>query len=202
MAIVDINVARRRRNRVSRAAKPSTRRARSARGSLKMRAAVRYGVIAVMAAVVATALLSRPDTLGLPTVLPGISTTTNQGLTGRVQRVADGDTLTVADTQIRLHGIDAPELSTHAGALAKRQLTELIRDGAIRCDDTGERSYDRIVAICFGGDGRDLAAMMVEEGWAVDWPRYSGGRYSAAQRRAEHARRGMHAGQRSAYLAR
>jgi endonuclease YncB( thermonuclease family) len=39
-----------------------------------------------------------------------------------------------------------------------------------------------------------LGEWLVSEGLALDWPRYSKGRYSAAQREAESAGRGMWAG--------
>lgn len=38
-------------------------------------------------------------------------------------------------------------------------------------------SYDRVVAQCFLPDGRDLAAELVRTGLALDWPKFSGGRY-------------------------
>lgn len=38
---------------------------------------------------------------------------------------------------------------------------------------------DRVVARCRRtSDGRDIAAEMVRQGHAVDWPRYSGGEYA------------------------
>lgn len=97
--------------------------------------------------------------------------------------------------RIRLHGIDAPEMNTANGRAAREHLRSLIGGGEIRCSDTGSRSYDRVVAACFGPDGRDLALAMVEDGWAVDLPRFSGGRYQAAQQFAETRRLGIHHGQ-------
>lgn len=38
-------------------------------------------------------------------------------------------------------------------------------------------SYDRVVAECFLPDGRDLAAELVKAGLALDWPKFSGGKY-------------------------
>ncbi|KXG87703.1 hypothetical protein ATO67_18230 [Agrobacterium bohemicum] len=40
-----------------------------------------------------------------------------------------------------------------------------------------ELSYDRVVAEFFLSDGRDLAAEMVSAGMALDWPKFSGGKY-------------------------
>ncbi|KRB58976.1 nuclease [Rhizobium sp. Root708] len=40
-----------------------------------------------------------------------------------------------------------------------------------------ELSYDRVVADCFLPDGRDLSAELVRMGLALDWPKFSGGKY-------------------------
>lgn len=37
--------------------------------------------------------------------------------------------------------------------------------------------HGRTVAVCRLGDGRDLSAEMVRCGLAIDWPKYSGGKY-------------------------
>jgi endonuclease YncB( thermonuclease family) len=113
-------------------------------------------------------------------------------LAGRPTRIADGDTLTLNGQRIRLQGIDAPEMSSEDGRGAKAHLAGLIGAGAITCEDTGQMSYDRIVGVCYGPDGQDLAMSMVADGWAVDLPRFSGGRYAAAERTAVRELRGMH----------
>lgn len=41
-----------------------------------------------------------------------------------------------------------------------------------------ELSYDRLVVTCFLPDGRDLSAEMVRLGLALDWPKFSGGKYA------------------------
>jgi endonuclease YncB( thermonuclease family) len=43
-------------------------------------------------------------------------------------------------------------------------------------------------------DGTDLGQWLVQGGLALDWPKYSKGRYGAAQKDAERAGRGMWAG--------
>lgn len=40
-----------------------------------------------------------------------------------------------------------------------------------------DTTHDRAVAICYLPDGRDLAAELVRMGLAIDWPKFSGGRY-------------------------
>jgi micrococcal nuclease len=97
-------------------------------------------------------------------------------ITGRCW-VIDGDTIVIDKQNIRLAGIDAPELDHPWGQKSKFALVALCKGQTIKARVTGELSYDRIVAICHLPDGRDLAAEMVRMGLALDWPTYSGGRY-------------------------
>jgi nuclease-like protein len=50
--------------------------------------------------------------------------------------------------------------------------------------------YRRTVAVC-SIDGVDLAEWLVRNGLALDWPKYSKGKYDGAQRDAEHAGHGI-----------
>lgn len=92
--------------------------------------------------------------------------------------VIDGDTIDIGGTRIRLFGIDAPELGHPYGRNAKGTLIGLCKGKAVRAVFEGELSHDRNVARCFLPDGRDLSAEMVKAGMAVDWAKFSGGRYS------------------------
>jgi len=91
--------------------------------------------------------------------------------------VIDGDTIDISGTRIRLFGIDAPELDHPYGKTAKWALIRLCRDQEIRAVFHGSFSHDRTVATCYLSDGRDLSAEMVRLGLAVDWPKFSGGKY-------------------------
>ena len=42
---------------------------------------------------------------------------------------------------------------------------------------TGEESYNRKVAICYLSDGRDIGAEIVKQGYALDFTKYSKGKY-------------------------
>ncbi|MCB8835913.1 thermonuclease family protein [Aurantimonas sp. VKM B-3413] len=105
---------------------------------------------------------------------------------GAVTRVIDGDSLVVGRTEIRLCGIDAPELSTRAGKRSAKTARQMMIGRAARCVAVGDgtpcdgrsyrRSYDRIVAQCFVG-GVDVARQLVRRRAACDWPRFSGGAY-------------------------
>ena len=93
-----------------------------------------------------------------------------------VSRVLDGDTLHVGPTKIRLQGIAAPELDESFGPEARDFLTAVAHGRTAKCEFTGERSFDRQVAVC-RIDEQDLGKLMIEAGLARDCPRYSGGRY-------------------------
>ena len=105
-------------------------------------------------------------------------------------RVVDGDTIEVAGKRIRLHGIDAPEMKTQDGVLAAMALRRLITGRQVSCEDTGERTYKRIVAICSVA-GKDIAGEMVRLGWAWDWPKFSQGHYKPQELEAWQEKRGM-----------
>lgn len=91
--------------------------------------------------------------------------------------VIDGDTIVIDKVTIRLFGIDAPELDHPYGQKAKWALLELCKGQVIRAVFDGCLSHDRSVATCYLPDGRDLSAEMVKTGLALDWPKYSGGKY-------------------------
>lgn len=91
--------------------------------------------------------------------------------------VTDGDTIKIGNTQVRLFGIDAPELDHPYGKKAKWALHKLCKGEKIRAEITDEDEHGRTVAKCFLPDGRDLSAEMVKLGMAIDWPKFSGGEY-------------------------
>nr|WP_251134480.1 thermonuclease family protein [Falsiruegeria litorea] len=92
--------------------------------------------------------------------------------------ITDGDTITINKTQIRLFGIDAPELNHPYGVKAKWSLHKLCKGHEIRAEIEDEDDYGRTVAKCYLPDGRDLSAEMVKQGMAIDWPKYSGKKYT------------------------
>lgn len=114
-------------------------------------------------------------------------------IAGPVTRVVDGDTIHLASQKVRIWGIQAPEMDTALGGYSREYLVRVIADQPLQCQDTGERSYDRVVARCFDRWGRDIAETMVRQGWAVDWPKHSEGEYQAVQDLAYQERAGMFA---------
>lgn len=91
--------------------------------------------------------------------------------------VVDGDTIKIRDTQIRLFGIDAPELNHPYGKSAKWALHKLCKGETVRAELVERDDYGRTVARCYLSDGRDLSAEMVRQGLALDWAKFSGGQY-------------------------
>lgn len=95
--------------------------------------------------------------------------------------VIDGDTIDIRGTRIRLAGIDAPEMDHPYGKRAKWALVNLCKGNEIRAVYDGDLSHDRRVATCYLPDGRDLSAEMVKAGMAIDWPKFSRGKYASLE---------------------
>jgi micrococcal nuclease len=95
--------------------------------------------------------------------------------------VVDGDTLIIQKSQIRLFGVDAPEMNHPYGKKAKWALVSLCKGQIVRAEITDQDDHGRNVARCFLSDGRDLSAEMVKLGLAIDWPKFSGGAYRSLE---------------------
>mgnify|MGYP006270708393 CR=1 FL=1 len=93
-------------------------------------------------------------------------------------RVIDGDTIEISGRKFRLEGLHAPEVDEPGGEAATRFMRDLLAGQRVICAPTGDRSYDRLVAVCrLPGEG-DIAAELVKAGLGRDCTRYSGGRYA------------------------
>jgi micrococcal nuclease len=91
--------------------------------------------------------------------------------------VIDGDTIRIKQQSIRLWGIDAPELDEPGGLDAKYMLETIISYNKVTCKPVGARSHKRIVATCVLPSGENIAATLVQRGFALDCTRYSRGKY-------------------------
>lgn len=98
--------------------------------------------------------------------------------------VIDGDTINVINqsgtTKVRLHGIAAPELNQHGGKEAKEFLERYAEGKPIRCVLNKGNTPKFEIGTCYVG-GQDIAAAVVNAGFARDCPRFSGGKYRAME---------------------
>ncbi|MGL4439449.1 MAG: thermonuclease family protein [Bosea sp. (in: a-proteobacteria)] len=110
----------------------------------------------------------------------------------------DGDSLKLAGQEIRLKGIDAPELSQYCqnkvgrdyacGVEAKKWLRAHLQRGAVVCAVEGRDRYGRLLGVCRRGE-IGLNATMVREGIAVDY-----GDYPTEQAQARRQQTGLWSG--------
>lgn len=138
--------------------------------------------------------------LGVMEFLPGNNVAGNM-------RVIDGDSLRPTDStngtghDIRLQGIDAPELSQRCrdkagrdyacGRKARAHLKAIVAGRDIKCRTMDVDRYQRSVSVCHAGD-TELNRQMVADGWAVA---YRLPVYVRAERGAKSARRGIWQGE-------
>ena len=118
-----------------------------------------------------------------------------------VGRSIDGDSLMVGGTEVRLHGIDAPEFtqtcqrngrSWECGEEAAYQLSKLANGKRVTCTPIGADVHGRTLARCRVGE-IDLNRTMVAMGYALAYRRYST-IYVSAEESAKLAKRGIWTG--------
>ncbi len=98
-----------------------------------------------------------------------------------VPYVTDGDSLIIKKVEIRLFGVDAPEMKHPYGNKAKWAMFGLCKGQQVRAEVVGTDTHGRTVAKCYLPDGRDLSAEIVKLGLAIDWPKFSGGVYKSLE---------------------
>lgn len=112
--------------------------------------------------------------------------------------VIDGDTIEVADTRIRLFGIDAPEKRQNCqsdngdwpcGQVALLELSNRLQGKSVTCTEHGRDRYKRVIATCEMGT-EDMGAWMVGQGWALAYRHYSLA-YEQDEERAKQAGNGV-----------
>src|SRR5580704_13583857 len=104
--------------------------------------------------------------------------------------VRDGGTIQLGEVTYRLDGIDAPELDQicideHAdpwacGVEARDQLSKLIGDRQLRCEDLGLATpyRKRHIGICtVEGETTPLNQLLVRQGFALNFEPYARGRF-------------------------
>jgi endonuclease YncB( thermonuclease family) len=121
--------------------------------------------------------------------------------------VADGDTLVLNGTPIRLDGIDAPQTDQtcldRAGAVwrcgiaARDQLEKHIAKRTVRCDDAGADTVykKRRIGVCWvEGETANLNQWLVREGWALNLEPAAKGRFTSDRDYARDNRKGLWSG--------
>lgn len=107
-------------------------------------------------------------------------------LTGRVIKIADGDTLTILDAQnqqfkIRMAGIDAPEKKQPFGERSKQNLARLTFNRQVSVDWEKTDRYHRIVGKILV-NGNDVNIQQIRAGLAWWYEKYRKEQSSADQR--------------------
>ena len=133
---------------------------------------------------------------------PDAAVSASYDLSGRVSitRVSDGDSLLSGDLQIRLFGVDAPELKQtcadqngilwSCGEAALHQLRALIsKNKDLHCSLHDVDRYGRLVMQCFNGP-TDIGAAMVLSGHALAYRHFSN-LYIAEEEQAKTALKGI-----------
>lgn len=122
--------------------------------------------------------------------------------------VHDGDSIRCDGQRVRLWGMDAPEAAGSPRCRydtgwacgdamrwsdAARDRMVALTQGEVVCTPHDVDRYGRVVAQCVSR-GLDVGGVLVREGLARDYTRYSGGRYLPEETRARRERRGMWSG--------
>jgi len=109
-------------------------------------------------------------------------------------RLIDGDSLFVRGVELRLVGIDAPEIAQNCtrnrtvwpcGTEASRALRRFLGGASVNCEGYERDVHDRLLATC-KIRGVNVNQWMVEQGWAVSYHDYP-----AEEHTARRAKRGI-----------
>ncbi|KLR57309.1 nuclease [Diaphorobacter sp. J5-51] len=124
-------------------------------------------------------------------------------LSGKVVRVADGDTITVLDAsktqhRIRLTGIDAPESKQAFGNRSRESLADLVAGKQVVVHWNEQDRYGRILGQVLTPEGQDANLAQVQRGMAWHYAHFANTRpaaesraYAAAQRQAQSQKLGL-----------
>mgnify|MGYP000211949920 CR=1 FL=1 len=109
-----------------------------------------------------------------------VSTAPISTLSGKAV-VTDGDSLRIDEARIRLYGIDAVEgrqtclihgQDWACGKASKRALTQLVGGQTVTCAVKDVDKNNRFVSVCYS-NSVDLSEVMVRNGWALAYRRFS-----------------------------
>jgi micrococcal nuclease len=116
---------------------------------------------------------------------------------GVVTHVTDGDSIWVrassggAPVEVRLQGIDAPEICQAFGKAARDAMAGRVLRRPVAVNSRARDGYQRVLGRVTA-DGQDLGLWMVSRGYAWSYRyRRDTGPYAAAEAQARQARRGL-----------
>jgi len=122
---------------------------------------------------------------------------------GNGVKVIDGDGFFLKGREIRLHAIDAPELSQtcfkpnnqewECGEQASLELEKMLGNANVNCEVKTVDTFNRLIATCFlnkNGTTININKYMVEKGWAFAYTQYSK-QYVKEQKMAQRAKIGI-----------
>src|SRR5215213_7463834 len=139
--------------------------------------------------------------LSLQWATPAFSHT---ALTGRAA-IINGDTIEIHGERVRLNGVDAPETAQ----LCKNEKAKAYRCGTVsaaalekflaasrptRCEFVERDRYGRFVGECYRADGTSVSAYLVRNGFALDYLKYSHGKYAGEEAKAKREKAGLWSG--------
>ena len=114
-------------------------------------------------------------------------------------KIIDGDTIILNSEKIRFYGIDTPEkkqkckdkngLSYPCGLVATNELKKIIISGKLFCKKKTTDRYRRSISTCYV-NGIDISSLMVKNGWALAYRKYSKD-YIDEENKAKEKKRGM-----------
>lgn len=116
---------------------------------------------------------------------------------GKVTKVADGDTFTLIDSygktsKIRLYGIDCPELNQPFGKDAKRFTTNIILNQTVFIEKISKDRNGRVVAKVYYNNRQSLNEELLRKGMAWHFTKYDkSASYAALERQAKASKVGL-----------
>lgn len=125
-----------------------------------------------------------------------IVSTLSLAFTGKVIKVADGDTITVLKgeekVRVRFYGIDAPEKKQEYGIKSLDVLKKMIDGKVVEINQKDKDQYGRVVGEVYF-EGKNLNLYMLESGHVWWYKQYSKGEseYSAAEANAKENKLGL-----------
>ena len=97
--------------------------------------------------------------------------------TGFVSHVVDGDTYDILidgkELRIRMDGIDAPERGQDFYKKSKEYLGQICKDRKIRVEISKKDRWGRFIAKSYNEENQELGHLMVQEGFAWHFKKYS-----------------------------